>query len=206
MWKAFITNFYHWGRIPIKKQDLGINFQLSVFRCAPENSKALWSQWLALLRLFSLGELVSWLNATPQWPVTDGWNGGEIGVAAGWRKVSFILDGWRYIGECVAKITERPVMSFCISGQSPYNYLFCGYGPGSLLFFRPSSVLLLPLCLLCRSNSCIRGCFAHSQGLHVSCGNTVLIQCHLFLSLFKHTGPLLLVKSHFSQSLVACPQ
>ena len=35
------------------------------------------------------------------------------------------------------------------------------------------------------STSCIRGSFAHSQGLRTSYGHTVLIQSHLFLSLFK---------------------
>lgn len=80
MWKTSITNFYHiLGEDSNKKQDLGINLQLMVFRCAPENSKALWSQWLALLRLFGLGELVSWLSHPP----TVRWlcERGEIGVA-----------------------------------------------------------------------------------------------------------------------------
>ena len=94
----------------IQSQDLGINFQLMVFRCAPENSKALWSQWLALLRLLGLGELVSWLRTV-----------GGIGVAL-LEKCVFIFGWLEDIGEFVAKITERPVMSFCISAQSPYCF------------------------------------------------------------------------------------
>lgn len=53
----------------------------------------------------------------------DGWlERGGVGVAAGWRKVCFFLGWLEDIGEFVATITERPVMSFCISGQSPYCF------------------------------------------------------------------------------------
>lgn len=97
MWKTSITNFYHiiLGEDSNKKQDLGINFQLMVFRCAPENTLrrcdrnglrccafSAWGNWClgwATHPRFGVGRC--------EW--------GEIGVAPGWRKVFLFWDGWK---------------------------------------------------------------------------------------------------------------
>ena len=117
-----------------------------------------------------------------------------------WATFQVSVTGDRYRWVCGQHHRKTSDVFESISAQCPYScwtWVWAGFMTVFPLQFCFAPPALPSFC----SNNCIHSCFAHSQGLHTSYGNTVLIQCHLVIlspyCLFKHTGSLSLVKSHF---------